>query len=148
MALGTNELFASRDFGGRPRMVVERNKVGTIGGGGVSAAVELPVGAPLAWDTVVGAWVPYTQGGSNGSGVIAGFVAHQAVTVDATDDVQAVIMLAGEVHRDDINTSAIRTALDTASGATPSEANIDAALKVASLRQRGITVRGLADVAG
>ena len=148
MALGTNELFASRDFSGRPRMVVERNKVGTILGGGVAAAATLPVGSPLAYDTTVGGWVPYTQGGANGSGVIAGFVAHASVLVDATDDVQAVIMLAGEVHADDINTSDIRTAVALASGAALTEGNLTAALKVSALRDKQLHVRGLADVQG
>ena len=148
MALGTNELFASRDFSGRPRMVVERNKVGTIDGGGVSAAATLPVGSPLAYDTTVGGWVPFTQGGSNGSGVIAGFVAHQEVTVDATDDVQCTIMLAGEVHADDIDTSAIRTATALASGAAVSTAQMVAALKVSALRDKNLHVRGLSVVEG
>jgi|GEM_PF-2072782 len=148
MALGTNELFASRDFSGRPRMVVERNKVATIDGGGVDAAATLPVGSPLAFDTSVGGWVPYTQGGSNGSGVIAGFVAHQAVTVDATDDVQATVMLAGEVHADDINTAAIRAAVALASGAGVTAGDLTAALKLSALRDKNLHVRGLSVVQG
>jgi hypothetical protein len=148
MALGTNELFASRDFSGRPRMVVERNKVGTIDGGGVSAAATLPVGSPLAYDTTVGGWVPFTQGGANGSGVIAGFVAHQEVLVDATDDVQCTIMLAGEVHADDIDTLIIRTAIALASGAAVSTAQMVAALKVSALRDKNLHVRGLSVVEG
>lgn len=256
MALETNELFAERSFAGRPRMVVERNKVGTIGP--VSGAPLMPVGSPLAWDESALKWAPYTQpsdaasytitsaaadgtdGGTfsliidglsievpfdataaevqalvnpvlldagkpytvtavatsgtdlggdtvvtlnfsenagapsvqldggdlmdataveagnyvlaavdagtqlSGTNVIAGFVAHQAVQTDASDDVQATIMLAGEVHRDDINTSDIRAALL----GSPSEAEIDTALKASSLRDKGITVRGLAAVAG
>ena len=148
MALGTNELFAQRDFSPRPRMVVERNKVATIDGGGVAAAATLPIGSPLAYDTVVGGWVPFTQGGSNGSGVIAAFVAHQTVTVDATDDVQATIMLSGEVHADDINTALIRTAVVLASGAALSEGQLTAALKLSSLRDKNLHVRGLSVVEG
>lgn len=148
MALGTNELFSSRDFSGRPRMVVERNKVATILGGGVAAAATLPVGSPLAYDTTVGGWVPLTQGGANGSGVCIAFVAHKEVTVDATDDVQAVIMLAGEVHRDDINTAAILAAVVLASGASLSLAQLDTQLKASILRDKQITVRGIADVIG
>tara|TARA_R110002095_G_C4251957_1_gene240429 strand:+ start:23454 stop:23843 length:390 start_codon:yes stop_codon:yes gene_type:complete len=129
-------------------MVVERNKVGTIDGGGVSAAATLPVGSPLAFDTTVGGWVPYTQGGANGSGVIAGFVAHQSVLVDATDDVQCTIMLAGEVHADDVNTLIIRTANALASGAAITEGNLTAALKLSSLRDKQLHVRGLSVVEG
>ena len=146
MALETNELFASRDFSGRPRMVVERNKVGTIGP--QNAAVDLPVGTPVAWNTSTSQWDTLTQGGGNGTAVIAGFIAHLVVSTDATDDVQAIIMLAGEVHRDDINTAAIRTVLQTGSGAAISEAQLDVLLKAATLRDKGITVRGLAAVAG
>lgn len=146
MALETNELFASRDFGGRPRMVVERNKVGTIGP--QDAAVELPIGTPLSWNTSTSKWDTFTQGGSNGTNIIAGFVAHQAASVGDTDDVQATIMLAGEVHRDDINTAAIRAALDTGSGAAVTEGQLDTALRAATLREKGVTVRGLDAVAG
>lgn len=250
MALEDRELFASRSFAGRPRMVVERNKVGTIGP--VSGAPELPVGTPLAWDSSASKWAPYTQPSDaavytitadstaasagtfdlvidglvvqlafdasaaeveagvnavladagkgwevsaaattgadlgvndavvtvtfdeaagapsveldaanlsgnahvlaasdagtqlNGTNVIAGFVAHQKVQTDASDDVQATIMLVGEVHRDDINTSTIRSALL----GSPSEGELDAALKASSLRDKGIHVRGLAAVEG
>lgn len=250
MALGTNQLYSSRDFSGRPRMVVERNKVGTIGP--ISGDPTLPVGTPLAWNSSTSKWDVYTQPSDaavytitaasttatdgtfdilidglvvagldhdasaatieaainavladagkgwtvsaaattdtlgdnsgvvtltfaeaagaptvaidvtdlsgnahvlaasdagtalNGTNVIAGFVAHQSVTADATDDVQATVMLAGEVHRDDINTSAIRAVL----GGSPSEGELDTALKASSLRDKGITVRGLAAVEG
>jgi hypothetical protein len=255
MALETNELFASRDFLGRPRMVVERNKVGTIGP--LAVADTLPVGTPLAWDSSGNQWAPYTQpsdapvytitdqagatdGGTfvvliddvsivlawnetaaaaqvailaalsaagkpytvavtcseanigvsgavmtltftenagapvlqidtvgltdggvsepanlvlaatdagtalNGTNVIAGFLCHQEASVGIADDVQITVMLAGEVHRDDINTTAIRSACL----GSPSEAELDAALKAVSLREKGITVRGLAAVEG
>lgn len=146
MALETNELFSSRSFDGRPRMVVERNKVGTIGP--QDAAVTLPVGTPLSWNTSTSKWDTLTQGGSNGTAVIAGFLAHQEATVGATDDVQITVMLAGEVHRDDINTAAILAALGTGSGAAITEGQLDTLLKAATLREKGITVRGLAAVAG
>tara|TARA_R110002096_G_scaffold77443_3_gene182359 strand:- start:103 stop:855 length:753 start_codon:yes stop_codon:yes gene_type:complete len=250
MALGTNELFASRDFSGRPRMVVERNKVATLGP--VSGAPEMPIGTPLSWDSSASKWAPLTQPSDaaiftitanatpasagafvvqvdglsvtalfdvtaaalatainamlldagkdytvagvatagtdlgdanaivtltfsenagaptvaldvigltgnvhvlatsdagtqiNGTDEIAGFLAHQKAQSSASDDVQITVMLAGEVHRDDINTALIRAALL----GSPSEAEVDTALKSAKLRQRGITVRGLAAVEG
>lgn len=146
MALGDNELFGSTSFPGRPRMEVRQNKVGTIEA--QSAVAELPVGCPVAWDTSTAAWTALTQGGSNGSAVIAGFVAHDPVTVDDTDDVQFVVMLEGHVHRDDINTAAIRSALGTASGAAISEAQLDTALRASTLRDKGLLVQGLSEVAG
>lgn len=255
MALGTNELFSSRAFSGRPRMVVERNKVGTIGP--ISAAPLLVPGVPLAWDSSQSKWTVWTQpsdaaiytitdqaadtdGGTfvlmvdglasvhawnatpaaiqaellavladagksftvavtcteanigvsgavatltfsesagapsvdldgsgltdggvaepgnlvlaasdagtslSGTDVIAGFLAHHDVQTDASDDVLAVIMLAGEIHADDVNTSAIRALC----GGSPSAAELTAALKKASLREKGIIVRGLAAVEG
>jgi len=51
-------------------------------------------------------------------------------------------MLEGEIHRDDVNTAAIRAVL----GGSASEANVDTALKAQTLRDAGITVRGLAGV--
>jgi hypothetical protein len=255
MALGDNELFASRSFAGRPRMVVERNKVGTIGT--IAAAPELVVGTPLAWSSSTLKWTVYTQpsdaaiytitdqagatdGGSfmlfidgvgvylawnvliaaaqtainnalaaagkdytvvvtctevglgvsgavmtltfsenagapvlqldgtglsdggvaepgnlvlaasdagtalNGTNEIAGFLAHHDVATSAADDVQAVIMLAGEIHADDVNTTAIRALC----GGSPSAAEMTAALKKAALRLKDIHIRGLAAVEG
>lgn len=256
MAYGANEQFSSRSFTGRPRMVVERNKVATFK---IQAgAALLQPGTPVAFDETSEQWVPYTQpsdaaiytltdqnqgtdggsfdlfidglavvdidwdelvadvqtkinavladadkpytvactctevglgvagavltitfsenagapsvavntekitdGGTSepgnlilaasdagteliGSNIIAGFVAHDAVQLSAANEVLGVVMLEGEVHRDDINTAAIRALLL----GSPSEGELDTALKSAELRKRGIHVRGLADVAG
>lgn len=244
MALETNELFASRDFSGRPRMVVLRNKVGTFATD--ASARKLVPGTPLAWNGSY--WVPWAQGADAavytitanatpatagsfllviegktaqiafdataaqiqselqallgtpsvtaaattgvdlgdanavvtltfdenfGSGAplielddsdltgnphvlaatdagtdllgaekIRAFLAHQDVQLSATDEVQGTIMLEGEVHRDDINTAAIRA---LCSG-SPSEAELDVALKDQGLRDLSIHVRGLASV--
>lgn len=146
MALETNELFSQQPFDGRPRMVVERNKVGTIGP--QDAAVTLPIGTPLSFNTSTSKWDTLTQGGSDSTAVIAGFLAHAADTVGATDDVQIDIMLAGEVHRDDINTAAIRAVLETGSGAAITEVQLDTLLRANTLREKGITVRGLDAVIG
>jgi hypothetical protein len=80
----------------------------------------------------------------NDTNVIAAFIAHDSVQLDAADEVLGVIMLTGEIHRDDVNTAAIRALL----AGTPSENELDTALKQASLREKGIIVRGLASVAG
>ena len=76
------------------------------------------------------------------AGKIRGFVAHANVQLSATDEVQGDVMLEGEVHRDDINTAAIR-ALCT--GAI-SEAEMDVKLKATKLRDLSLHVRGLAGV--
>lgn len=244
MALESNELFSQRSFSGRPRMVVERNRVGTFAVD--ASARKLVPGTPLAYNGTD--WVPLAQGadaasytltadgtpatagtflliiegmviqiafdataaaiqaelqavlgtpsvtaaattGANlgvasavvtltfdenyGSGApavevdtsdltgavhvlaavdagtemseadkIRGFVAHADVQLSATDEVQGDIMLEGEVHRDDINTTAIR-ALCTGS---ISEAEMDVKLKASKLRELSLHVRGLAGV--
>lgn len=73
---------------------------------------------------------------------IRGFIAHANVQLSATDEVQGDVMLEGEVHRDDINTAAIR-ALCTGS---ISEAELDVKLKAQKLRDLSLHVRGLAGV--
>jgi hypothetical protein len=73
--------------------------------------------------------------------VIRGFVAHSNVQLSATDEVQGDIMVTGEIHAADANTSTIR-ALCTGS---PSEAELNTALKGKQLRDAGILIRGLAD---
>lgn len=146
MALGDYELASSNPFPSRARLEIRRNKVGTIEA--QDAAATLPVGTPLAWDTSTASWTAFTQGGSDGSNVIAGFVGYESVDVDDTDDVQVVVMLEGHLHRDDINTAEIRAALLLASGAAVSEAQLDTALKASTLRDKGLYVQGLAEVAG
>ena len=244
MALETNELFSQRSFSGRPRMVVERNRVGTFAVH--ASAVKLVPGTPIAYDGTN--WVPVAQGakaaiytitanaaaasagtfllviegktaqiafdataaeiqtelqallgtpsvtavattgadlGVNdavvtltfdenfGSGAptveadmsdltgnvhvlaasdagaemseadkIRGFIAHSDVQLSATDEVQGDIMLEGEIHRDDVNTVAIRALLT----GSISEAELDTKLKSTKLRELSLHVRGLAGV--
>lgn len=79
----------------------------------------------------------------NGSNKIRGFIQDvDGIQSSATEEVQMIVMLEGEVHRDDINTSAIRAVLPGA----PSEAELDAALQSQALRDLSLHVRGLADV--
>lgn len=139
MALNDNELFNTvPGKGAEIRMVVHRNKVGTLAG--QTDAPLLPKGTPLAWNTSTGMWTVFTQGGTNGTNAIRGFVQDAGgVQTHATNEVQVVVMLEGEIHRDDVNTAAIRAVL----GGSPSEANIDTALQSQTLRELGIHVRGL-----
>lgn len=64
------------------------------------------------------------------------------VTLDASDDVQGLIMLRGSVHRDAVNTTAMLAILD----GSPSEAELDTALQSQKVRDLGIAVTGLAGV--
>jgi hypothetical protein len=143
MALGSNELFSSASRGAHPRLNATRTKVVRLEDNAGAAPVTLVVGTPLAFDTSTSQWCVYEQGGSNGRGTIRGFIYGTDQADDDTDDVLVVVLYEGEVHRDDINTSTIRALL----GGSPSEANIDAALRVRGLRDMGIHVVGLTAVA-
>ncbi len=73
---------------------------------------------------------------------IRGFVFEDSIQIDASDDVLGVIMVKGEVERDDANTSAVRALLR----GSPSEAELDVALGAPKLKDAGIMVRGLSTV--
>lgn len=144
MALGSNELFDSNSRGAHPRLEALATKVVHVEDNAGSVAVELPIGTPLAFDTSTNQWCVYEDGGSNGRGVISGFVYGTAQSDDETDDVLMVVLYRGRVHRDDVNTAAIRAVLGGSGGT--SEAELDAALKAQTLRYKGIDVVGLAAV--
>lgn len=83
----------------------------------------------------------------SGTNVIRGFVYGEKIQLSATDEVLGVVMTAGEVWRNDINTSTIRALC----AGSPSEAELDAALTGTSHdgptpRELGFTVRGMAGV--
>jgi hypothetical protein len=63
----------------------------------------------------------------------------EGVQTSATEEVQAVAMVNGEAHRDDINTAALRALL----GGSPSEAELDTALRSQKLREINLDIRGL-----
>lgn len=139
MALKKEELFSSTDRAARVRITPDARGLYRATFDPDAGVELLPAGAPVAFDTSLNLWVPYTQGGANGSNIIAGFVWEESIQIDAADEVLGVIMVKGEVERDDVNTAAVRAELRGA----PSEANLDAALSAASLREKGIFVRGL-----
>lgn len=145
MALGANELFGSASRGAHPRLEALATKVVHVEDNAGSVAVTLPIGTPLAFDTSTSQWCVYEDGGSNGRGTIAGFVYGTAQSDDETDDSLMVVLYRGRVHRDDVNTSTIRAFLGGSGGT--SEAELDIALKVRGLRDKGIDVVGLAGVA-
>jgi hypothetical protein len=74
---------------------------------------------------------------------IRGFILDmEGVQTSAAGEVQGVIMLAGDAHRDDINTAAIRALC----GGLPSEAELDTALRSQKLRDLSLYIGGLSDV--
>lgn len=145
MALGSNELFDSASRGAHPRLEALATKVVHLEDNAGSAAVTLPIGTPLAYDTSTSQWCVYEDGGSNGRGTIRGFIYGTEQADHNSDDVLVVVLYRGRVHRDDVNTAAIRAVLGGSGGT--SEAELDIALKVRGLRDMGIDVVGLAGVA-
>lgn len=143
MALETNELyneqtrddqkrlFPDANVGVRPRMLVA-----------VSGGASLLQGTPLAVHTTTGLWHVYTQGGANGLGTISGILMEDITINDSgsnNTETLAQVMLGGRLHRDDVNTAEIRALLN----GSPSEANLDAALRAPTMREKGLHVEGL-----
>lgn len=125
-----------------PRFIQEDDGV-TVKTLASSAGAELlPVGTPLAFNDSTGFWVPYVQGGANGTGNIRGFVFPEPAQLSASAEVQATVFTHGVAHRDDINTATIRGFL----GGAPSEANLDAALAASLVRELGLKIQGLPGV--
>lgn len=79
----------------------------------------------------------------NGADEIRGVMyTMEGVVTSATEEVQAVLMIEGELHRDDVNTTALRALM----GGSPSEAEVDTALRDQKVRGLSLHVRGLSNV--
>ncbi len=79
----------------------------------------------------------------NGADEIRGVLyTMEDVVTSATEEVLVVVMLEGELHRDDVNTTALRALM----GGSPTEGEVDTALRSQAVRALSLHVRGLADV--
>lgn len=142
MALETNELFSKVTVGDQLRLFPANGGNKPINLAAVSGGASLVQGVPLAYNTSTDTWGVWTQGGLNGSGVISAILMEDATVNDSgSNDTEtiAVVMILGELHRDDINTAAIRALC----GGSPTEANLDTALRAATMREKGLHVQGL-----
>lgn len=142
MALNPRELRSTHaGYRGGPAIQIEKNKVGTLAA--QTGAPLLPRATPLAWDTAAGMWTVFTQGGSNGTDAIRGFVDDDdGVQSHGANEVQVLVALEGDLSRDAINTTAIRAVL----GGSPTEANVDTALRASLLRELGFQIKDLSGV--
>lgn len=129
MALETNELFASVSRSNDGRLISVRNLVKTLAN--IGAAPLLGVGFPLAYNTSTKKLVPWTTGGANGTGVV-NCILYVAKQSHATNDVQVVVMMEGEIHY---------SAILLPSG--ESQANLKTALQSTATRSPLLTVKGL-----
>lgn len=89
--------------------------------------------APLqavAFNTSTNMWVPWANGGANGTGTISGF-AEREIVLDADEEVLGNVIMGGQIHMDDIPVF----------GGTATQ------LKAAcvSLRSLGFNIQGLPD---
>lgn len=144
MALNANELYSEVSRIAHPRLRPSPDGTMVAKVGNLTAAPLLPIGTPMAFNTSTLEWMPFTQGGSNDSAVIRGFVYGKTIQVHATDEVLGVIMFRGRVHRDDVNTAAMLVVLTAYAAVT--EAELDTALKAATMRTYGLDLDGIAGV--
>lgn len=131
MALETNELYVSTSQGPWPRIVPSRDGIVPVAFTAVSGGLTIPgqTPIPIVRNSSTGEWTVYTQGGTNGEGTIKGFLyEEEEVTLNdsGSDDTETLlnVMIAGTIHRDDVNTAAIRALLL----GSPTEGNLDTAL--------------------
>jgi len=132
MALNENELYASSSKDPFPRIKPVHQYPKKFAN--VASAPELAVGTPVAFDNVNNEWVVWSAGGTNDNSTIRGFVYPLPIQLHASDEVLGVVMVAGEIHYDDI--------------ALPSgeaEADLKTAIR-ANLAARGLFVTGLTEV--
>lgn len=131
MALSDNELklTSSSVFPVRPRVRVDEEK--TVVFANVAGGPKYEKLTPIAHNTSTDKYVVWTNGGANGTGTIVCFVGMDGVQTDATNDTNGAVIWKGEIDARDVVLP---------SGET--QVNLDAALKVNTLRYAGITITG------
>ena len=130
MALHSKELFASASVNPFPRAkptMVLTKKFAALAG-----APTLAVLTPVGVVTATGLWGPWNNANTPaGTGTIRGFVYPTALTLHATNEVIGTVMVAGEIHHDDVPLYSSET-----------QPNLTAALKL-DLGKAGIYVQGI-----
>lgn len=146
MATEKRNLFSSGTTGDKPRIVPSIVKVKKFDA--ISGGKTLSVGHPVAYNTSTNLWVPLDGDGTNGTDTIKGFVYYQdgsdSLTLDDSGgdnaEVLGNVMLAGEIHYDDVAALGF-----SGSEIDATEAELKAAMQT-DCRGIGITVVGLANV--
>jgi hypothetical protein len=142
MAVEKRILFEA--LSGTDRVPVQRYITKTVNRlfAAVSGAPLLPINLPVAYDSALDVWKRWDVDGAAGEGdQIRGFLTC-ALQTHATNTVPAEIAFKGEFDREDINNSTIRAALPN----TPSEGELDEALRDPELRAIELNVRGVEQV--
>jgi hypothetical protein len=106
MAYQNPDRYLSKDRAAAPRVIPRLIGEKTLAP--LAGAPALPHLTPLAFDTVLGKWIPFANANVNGGNKVIGFLLadfyDQTVTTDAVNDTLVSVMLAGEIHVDDIPT--------------------------------------------
>ncbi len=133
MALQLNELFSSAAGKGSQKRIapeVNKSKEFAIDAG----APLIEAGALVAYEAgAVNGWVEFDAAGANGQEIMAGVAWPDDIQTSATNEVLGQVLLAGRVHRDDIELN----------GQT--QGNVDTQLQTIA-RTLNIHVDGLTDV--
>lgn len=134
MALDPREVYASTTQGAAKRIYPTANHVKEFATG---TGTLLP-GTVIAFNSSTNKWVPWANGGANDTGTPRAIVWPEAITLNASNEVNGVVMMAGRAHASDL--------IDQATGNL--SANLTAALRVGttSLRQFGILIDGLTQI--
>jgi hypothetical protein len=143
MALETNELYSSNTAEDQLRLFPADHGIMPKTFDAVAGGASLVQGVPVSFNTSTSLWEVFTQGGTNGTNVISGILMEPITLDDSGGDDNEVlgnVMILGVMHRDDINTAAIRALC----GGSPTEGNLDTALGAATMREKGLIVEGLA----
>jgi len=130
MAYATNELFSSNTPAAPTRTIARETAPKNLAAG----AGTLAVNTPMAFNTATNFWVPWTNGGANGTGVLKGILFPDAAVLDAGGEVIAHVLIRGIVHADDVKAASAEA-----------DADVEAILRTEA-RLLGIEVQGLDQV--
>lgn len=95
-----NELFTSVDRDPFPRIKPDHAYPKTLGP--IATAPELEVGTPMAYDTDNDYWIVWSATTTGDAETIRGFIYPEPVQTHASNEVMGIVMVAGEIHFDDI----------------------------------------------
>lgn len=139
MAITPRDLKTTNTVGALKRIKSDLNEPKTFAANGAASTLEIPAGAPVAFNTSTNLWVPWVHSGTNGTNIIKGIAWPNAITIAASGGGETVgsVMMRGEAHYEDLDLAATASVL----------ANLVTSLQEggdsAGLRTLGIDIKGL-----
>lgn len=98
VAYGTNEQVSSASVAAKLRYEATSIQPKTFAAGSGTLAPLTPV----AYNTSTNFWVPFANGGANGTGTIKGFVGPDPIVLAASNEVLGNVIMGGTIHLADI----------------------------------------------